>query len=393
MPVATPPLNAQNVSQRDADTPVRIDSTDKSDRVTADAPFFEGPKPFVRILEGAVGPVFISQNHSPSITECPNGDLLAVWFSTLGETDLTTANAASRLRFGAKEWEPTSPFWDAQDVNDHAPKIWWDGERTLYHIVEGRQHGDILIRRSTDNGATWSKAEVMRAHGESASNPIRTKAGVIAIPFDSAGLSISRDNGKTWSETGRHRRGSEDIQPGGKGPFMAGIHGPVVELADGRLMAFGRISAGIADQERFKFKMPVSYSGDLGETWKWETSEFPVVSNTQRPAMLRLKEGPILLCSFTDEARTPFKERKGLVFKSTAGDYTGTGLFTAVSYDEGKTWPDRRLIAPEGKTIADINGYLALTQTRDGRIQLITSKDHYAFNLAWIKALPTAPKK
>jgi hypothetical protein len=35
--------------------------------------------------------------------------------------------------------------------------------------------------------------------------------------------------------------------------------------------------------------MPVSYSGDLGETWPWETSEFPVVSNTQRPAMLRLK--------------------------------------------------------------------------------------------------------
>jgi hypothetical protein len=139
--------------------------------------------------------------------------------------------------------------------------------------------------------------------------------------------------------------------------------------------------------------MPVSYSGDLGETWQWDISEFPVVSNTQRPTMIRLKEGPILLCSFTDQARTPFKERKGLTFKSTGGDCTGTGLFTAVSYDEGKTWPDRRLIAPEGKTIADINGYLAITQTRDGRIQLITSKDHYAFNLAWIKALPAPPEK
>lgn len=383
MPVATPPPNAQNVSQ----------TVPNITPQPAGTPFFEGPKPFVRIPEGAVGPVFISQNHSPSITECPNGDLIAVWFSTLGETDLTTANAGSRLRFGAKEWEPASAFWDAQDVNDHAPKVWWDGEKTIYHIVEARQHGDIVIRRSTDNGVTWSKAEVMRAHGESASNPIRTKEGVIAIPFDSAGLSISRDNGKTWSETGRHRRGSEDIQPGGKGPFMAGIHGPVVELTDGRLMAFGRISAGLADQERFKFKMPVSYSGDLGQTWHWETSEFPVVSNTQRPAMLRLKEGPILLCSFTDEARTPFKERKGLTFKSTTGDYTGTGLYAAVSYDEGKTWPDRRLIAPEGKTTADINGYLALTQTRDHRIQLITSKDHYIFNLAWIKQVPPAPKK
>ena len=107
--------------------------------------------------------------------------------------------------------------------------------------------------------------------------------------------------------------------------------------------------------------------------------------------MLRLKEGPIVLCSFTDEWRN-WKNRKGLNFRSTAGDYTGYGLFTAVSYDEGKTRPDRRLLAPEGKSMADGYGYLAITQTRDHSIQLITSQNHYAFNLAWIKALPPAPK-
>jgi len=234
----------------------------------------------------------------------------------------------------------------------------------------------------------------MRAHDESSGNPIRTKEGVIAVPFDSAGLSISRDDGHSWTETGRHQRGSEEIRPGGEGPFIAGIHAPIVELADGRLMAFGRLSAGTpADQERFQFRMPVSYSSDLGETWRWETSEFPVVSNTQRPTMLRLDEGPILLCSFTDEHRTPFKDRKGMTFRSTDGEYTGFGLFAAVSYDEGKTWPDRRLVAPPGKKVADSWGYLAVTQTRDGRIQLITSKDHYTFNLAWIKALPPATNK
>ena len=109
--------------------------------------------------------------------------------------------------------------------------------------------------------------------------------------------------------------------------------------------------------------------------------------------MLRLKEGPIVLCSFTDQARTPKDQRQGMTFKSTSGDHTGTGLYAAVSYDEGQTWPDRRLIAPEGKTTADINGYLAITHTRDHRFQLITSKDHCVFNLAWIKALPLAPKK
>jgi hypothetical protein len=382
LPMARPPLNAQNVSQ----------AVPNITPQPADVPFFEGPKPFVRIPAGAVGPVFISQNHSPSITECPNGDLFAVWFSTMAETDLTTSNASARLRFGAKEWEPASPFWDPQDVNDHAPKIWWDGEQTIYHFVEARGHGDNLVRRSTDNGVTWTKAEVIRSHGEPANHPIRLKDGVIAMPYDNSSLLISRNNGQTWQSRGRDLRGSDDIRPGKSGPLIAGYHAPIVQLADGRLMAFSRLDA-VPLQERFNFKMPVNYSSDLGETWQWEVSGFPVVSSVQKPVMLRLKEGPIVLCSFTDQWRTPFKERQGMTFQSTTGTYTGYGLFAAVSYDEGKTWPDRRLLAPEGKNTADGYGYLAITQTRDGRIQLITSKDHYVFNLDWIKALPAAPKK
>ena len=162
--------------------------------------------------------------------------------------------------------------------------------------------------------------------------------------------------------------------------------------ADGWALALHARLDAVPLQERFDFKMPVNYSSDLGETWQWGVSEFPVVSSVQKPAMLRLKEGPIVLCSFTDQWRN-WKNRQGLRFRSNDGDYTGYGLFAAVSYDEGKTWPDRRLLAPSGKTIADGYGYLAITQTRDGRIQLITSQNHYVFNLDWIKALPAAPKK
>lgn len=43
-------------------------------------------------------------------------------------------------------------------------------------------------------------------------------------------------------------------------------------------------------------------------------------------------------------------------------------------------------------TMAEPQGYLAVAQSRDGRIQLITSKNHYCFNLAWAKQLPLAPK-
>ena len=278
-------------------------------------------------------------------------------------------------------------------MNDHAPKLWWDGEKTIIHFAEARGFADVLFRTSTDNGATWSKAKVFIPHGETSNNLIRTHEGVLAISVDSGSLIISRDNGQTWKQTGAWRSGKTELRPGGSGPCIAGIHAPLVQLADGRLMAMGRFD-DVADQERFGFKMPVSYSSDLGETWRYEASEFPVVSNTQRPVLLRLKEGPIVLCSFTDQARDLKKGLggKGLTFKSTDGDFTGVGLFAAVSYDEGQTWPDRRLVTPGSSAKADTNGYLAITQTRDGRIQLITSSRHYAFNLAWLKQLPPAPK-
>jgi sulfatase modifying factor 1 len=118
--------------------------------------------------------------------------------------------------------------------------------------------------------------------------------------------------------------------------------------------------------------------------------------------LLRLKEGPVVLCSFTDQARDLKKglSGKGMTLKSMDGDFTGIGLFAAVSYDEGKTWPDRRLIVGPEEPITNTrgvptntNGYLAITQTRDSRIHLVTSSKHYAFNLAWVRQLPTGQKK
>ena len=43
--------------------------------------------------------------------------------------------------------------------------------------------------------------------------------------------------------------------------------------------------------------------------------------------------------------------------------------------------------------MAESGGYLAAIQTRDGNVQLISSKNHYVFNLAWLKTLPAAPRK
>jgi formylglycine-generating enzyme required for sulfatase activity len=397
LPPEPPPMNAQQVRQEVAK--IAMPPQDES--------FFSGPKLFVKIPDGSCGPLFSSHNHSPGITECPNGDLLATWFSTVLEGATELCNAAARLRFGQSEWEEASPFWDGPDINDHAPKLWWDGDKTLYHIARG--HSENIVRTSTDNGVSWSKAKPIYPQGETGNGMIRTREGVLMISQD-AGISLytSSDNGKSWSSKGVHHP-KDEVRPGGKGGRHAGIHAPVVELADGRLMTIGRPHP-TPQVAVFGGKAPLSFSSDQGQSWTYMESEFAAVTSVQRPVMIRLREGPILLCSFTDQWSEFYKgNRKGMTFKSKGGPFTGYGLFAALSYDEGKTWPDRRLITPGGPkreagtmnhgvftlsdTMAEPRGYLSITQTRDGRLQLITSGNHYVFNLAWLKQLPPAPNQ
>jgi formylglycine-generating enzyme required for sulfatase activity len=335
-------------------------------------PYFKGPREYVKIPPNSYGPLFSQHNHDPAITECPNGDLLAIWYSCVTEQGRELATAASRLRYGQEEWEPASPFWDAPDRNDHAPALWFDGEKTIYHfqgMAAAATWGALalIMRTSTDSGATWSPARLIEPeHGlrhQPVESVFRTKEGVIVLPADaitggSGGTSIhiSRDGGKSWSD------------PGGD---IRGIHGGVTQLKDGRLMAFGR---GMPIDGH----MPKSLSSDMGQTWVYSTSPFPPISSGQRLVLMRLKEGPIFLASFGEN-----------------------GLFASLSFDEGETWPVRRLVTDDGpphpvagidghlftmsRTQAEMKGYLSVCQGLDGVIHLISSRQHYAFNLAWVK--------
>ncbi len=394
LPSAPPALNAQNVSQ----------AAPKLQMPDPNVPFFAGPTPFVIIPPKSSGPLFSGHNHSPAITECPNGDLLAVWYSCVDEAGTELTNLASRLRFGRDAWEPASVFWEGPDINDHAPKLWWDGDRTLFHFARGL--GENIVRTSTDNGATWSQAITTQPVGEWGNAPIRTRDGRLLISCDvtTTSLNVSRDGGRTWSFTPiigdkslRRRDGSSARH--------AGIHAPIVELNDGRLMTLGRLNTE-EEQAKFGFKTPASYSSDGGITWTHEATPFPAISSVQRQVFMRLREGPLLFCSFTDLSANS-KKPKGMDFPREGGTLHGAGLFAALSFDEGKTWSNRRLITPGGSprtlngidrgqftlsdTSAEPQGYLAATQTRDGRVQLISSKNHYVFNLAWLKALPASP--
>ena len=393
LPAPAPPLNRRDVRE---DVP-----PDLAQGPDPTEPYFQGPRQYVKIPPDSSGPLFSKHNHDPALVECPNGDLLAIWYTCLREPGRELGIAASRLRYGEEEWEPASPFWDAPDRNDHAPAMWYDGQGTIYHInalSAAATWGSpaTVMRTSTDSGATWSKARlIMPEHGlhhMPVESVFRTREGVIVVPCDavtggSGGTAVllSPDGGKTWSDPGEGKP-QPDFQGGGPGAWIAGIHAGIVQLGDGRLMAFGR-------GDTMDGHMPKSISSDLAKTWTYSPSPFPPLSGGQRLAILRLREGPIFFASFAKQI--------------TITDASGTerpvsGLFAALSLDDGQTWSVRRLITDDGPArevdgggntgryvmspnTAEPRGYLSVCQTPDGVIQLITSKQHYAFNLAWLK--------
>lgn len=381
---------------------------------------FEKPIRYVHIPAGANGPLYAKHNHQPSVTWCDNGDLLAVWFSTNSEFGREMTVVASRLRAGATAWEPADEFFKAPDRNMTGSSILNDERGTLHHLngleAAGHWHNLALVHRtSRDHGATWSPPRIVNPHqprNQVIGGPSVTSDGWLLQPCDAnwdhnggTALHVSRDGGHTWSDGGAGSPAAY-FAAGQTGGTIAGIHAGVVALRDGRLLAFGR-GDNISD-EAGKPRMPRSLSHDAGRTWTYSASPWPTLHGGQRLVLLRLREGPLFFCSFTDNSRD-LKAPAGLRFTDRTGaDYTGFGAFAAVSFDDGETWPVRKLITPGGApevydggawtgnftmnaTRAEPKGYLAATQTPDGTIHLISSALHYRFNLPWLQERAPPP--
>jgi len=400
-PLPAPPaeLWAQDVAQ---------EVSDWSGGSGTDKPYFAGPRNFVKIPPNSNGPMFSRHNHQPAITACPNGDVLAIWYSTTSEKGRNLTVLASRLRKGGSEWEPAAPFWDAPDRNDHGNAIMWDGKKTIYHFNGLGTDGTwgklaLIMRTSTDNGVTWSKARLIQPiHGlrkQVIAGSFITREGYMIVPCDAvtggsggSAIHISHDGGNTWFDYGWNRPRPE-FKAGETGAWIAGIHTGCAQLDDGSLLAFGRANS-------IDGKMPRSISTDMGKNWTYSASEFPGIGGGQRLVFERLKEGPLFFGSFSQGEQL-------ITIKDASGEHRPVkGFFGAVSYDEGKTWPVKRLITDDrpahpAETLdageftmspsqGEPRGYFACTHAPDGVIHLISSWNHYAFNLKWLETSPPA---
>ena len=361
---------------------------------TDEAPYFRGPVRYVHIPPGSYGPLFSRHNHDPAICQCPNGDLLAIWYSCVEEPGRELGILASRLRAGSASWEPASVFWDAPDRNDHAPALFCDGKR-VYHfngMSAAATWGPLktILRTSGDSGATWSRARFISDDHGPRHMPIASafalRDGTLVLPCDAVSIGdggtalwMSGDGGETWLDAGG---------------TIAGIHASAVELDDGRLLAFGR-------GDEVDGRLAMSVSADRGKTWEYSASPFPPIGGSQRLVLKRVLgtcnagRDPILLVSFANE---PAESDNAFTVEDTSGRRGVSGMYCALSFDDGANWPFRRLVSDDGpnRSIeamngipcimgprnAEVNGYLTACQSADGRIQLISSTNHYSFNLA-----------
>lgn len=398
-------------------TGFRVVQSDIQFPVLPETCFFLDPIPFVVAPEIPDVP-FYAHNHQPSVTWCDNGDLLAIWFSANQENGRGMVVLQSRLKAGEDHWSPATLFFKVPDRNMTGSSLFNDGHGTLYHFNGVEAAGDwqnlmVVMRMSKDNGYTWTAPKIIapehaKRH-QVISGTIRTSKGWLVQACDAgpegndgAAVLVSKDGGRSWEDPWDGAPKPE-FREGTVGTTVAGIHAGVVELKDGSWMALGRGNT-IVTKNGSK-RMPMSVSEDGGATWRYSASPFPPIDGGQRLVLMRLREGPILLVSFTDHPQRTPEDERGMVFKRKDGtEYRGYGMYAALSYDEGKTWPVRKLLSDGNERFldggawtgffvmdtshAEPRGYLAGTQSSDGTIHIVSSRLHYRFDLKWLEQLP-----
>jgi len=353
LPADQPPLYARDVKQSPAPTT----------GPDPDQPFFDDfDQRRPTIPEDTWGPIFSKWNHFTACCVCPNGDVLACWYTTKSESGRELAQAASRLVAGTGRWQPASLFFDVPDVNDHAPVLLSHGDR-IYHFASQSMRGwdetSNVLRTSRDNGATWSEPRII-ARREGAYNLSQACSGFVAadgtiyLAVDGNGhrtesLLIGRDLGKTWALA------AGDLRKAVGGEYA--IHPAIAPGKDGSIVAF----------LRGPDPMPRLISRNGGESWSASNTPFGGISVGQKAAALRLDSGELLLCA-NDSRKPPITGKRGTL--------------VALSDDDGATWQHVR-------SVPGVGGYMSAAQAQNGVIYVVGSRlSCVAFNRAWIKEGP-----
>lgn len=352
--------------------------------------------------------------HSSSMVECPNGDLIAVWFYGSGERSADDVKLqGARLRRGEQAWSPVFTMADTPDIPDWNPVLFVDPGRRLWLfwivVQTNRWERSILKYRRAESYAKdgppeWSWQDIIllkpgeefqqalrdgfkeidyhepmwaeyarpytkllvEAAGDSykrqagwmtRTRPLALPSGRILLPLYSDGfnaglMGITDDGGTTW-------RSSKPIV--GLGPIQPAL----ARRTNGNIVAYCRDSGGPPG------RILMSVSADDGESWS-VARDTPLANSGSSLALLALRDGRwALLHNDTEQGRHQ--------------------LAASLSKDEGETWPHKRYLekVPPGQGSFS---YPTAIEGSDGRIHVSHSYSagggaaikHASFTPDWI---------
>ncbi len=355
-------------------------------------------------------------NHSSSIVETPNGDLLVCWFHGSGErTADDVLIRAARWRRERRTWTRPFTIADAPGFPETNPVLFvdrrerlflfwpliiahrWETALMKYRISTDYQQADgpptwavqdnivlvpkdivpktkAFVAAETERNAQLAAAGqrlIERAEDEyfsrmgwfTRTHPLELPSGRLVVPMYSDGYSfgimaISDDGGITW-------KGSEPIVG------LGGVQPSVVRKNNGTLVAYLR------DNGPAPKRALMSESTNDGESWT-TARDTDILNPGSSVEVIRLGNGHWIMVH-NDLER---------------GRYS---LVAALSDDEGKTWPVRRHLEgrPDVET-RDQYHYPSVIQSRDGSIHVTYSYftadgksiKHARFNEEWVRNKP-----
>ena len=331
------------------------------------------------------------------------------------------------------------------------PAIVQTKKGTLLAFCEGRKSSrsdagniDLLVKRSTDNGKTWSRSIVVWDDADNTcGNPcpvVDQQTGVIWLPMtwnrgtdnerqimDGTSQDVrhpyitsSSDDGLTWTSPVKI---SDQVRKGHWRWYATGP-GNAIQLTrgahQGRLLVPANHSDH-SDPARHPYRSHVFWSDDHGATWQLggladdRTNESAAVELDDGSILLSMRsyhgkhnraaaisrdggqtfettylddalqtpvcQGNLLRCSWAQEA-----DGKSRILYSSPAGVGRTELTVRLSYDEGKTWPISKLLYEGGAA------YSNLTVLPDGQIGVLYERDNYqtislmTFRLNWLES-------
>ena len=293
---------------------------------------------------------------------------------------------------------------------------------TLLAFCEGRRNSagdsgdiDLLLKRSFDQGRTWSRAQVIADFGaDTIGNPapvVEQKSGAILLLLTrnpgnfnekqivaasvegtrTVWIAHSADDGATWTPP-------EEITASVKRPdwtWYATGPGAGIQLRSGRLL----IACDPIEKTTQSRRSHVIYSDDRGKTWRIggiaddQTNESAVAELRDGSLLLNMRSyrgqnrrdiarsgdggltwskaesdpaliEPVCQASLISAAR-PGKKSDGRLLFSNPADTKRVRMTVRLSRDDGRTWPMAKVIH------AGPAAYSSLAVLRDGSIGLL----------------------